>query len=415
MKFPLNRLALFAFAPLAALWVFAQTAADSPGREHVIPLVADGEGFRSRLFVGNASGGVNQCSMELVGEGLDMARFGDHAAVAPNGRFATIDLSAPGATVSLASLGGGAFATGYAKLSCAAPAAVRLRLSSEAGGGAVSLATIESAPSGSDFELSAPPVPGSLGLAVANDGRVPASCSVALKDHASTSVAEGVWRIPPQSSGIRFLDDVLRVPPGFPGGSVAVSCDPDVHALGRPAAGDLFSALPAAGRSDDAVSQGANAAGGVLTAAGGGDDHGNARASATEVDIPSTTAGRLAGRLGARDVDYFRVEIASPGTLTVETTGPTDTYAYLENASGRPVRFDDDDGEGQNFRIETGAAGDPLPALAAGVYYLHVRGFDSGPYELVVSGTARGPGALPPAAAPSTIPPRPRRPGRAPR
>ena len=85
---PIDRLALFSFALLAALWALAQTSADSANREHVIPLVADGEGIRSRLFVGNASGAVNQCSMELVGEGLDMARFGDHAAVAPDGAFA---------------------------------------------------------------------------------------------------------------------------------------------------------------------------------------------------------------------------------------------------------------------------------------------------------------------------------------
>ena len=397
MKFPLDRLALFSFALLAALWAFAQTSADSANREHVIPLVADGEGFRSRLFVGNASGGVNQCSMELVGEGLDMARFGDHAAVAPNGRFATIDLSAPDAAVNLASFGGGVFATGYAKLSCAGPALVRLRLSSEAGGASVPLATVETAPSGADFALPAPPGPGSLGLALANDSHVTASCAVALKDHSATSVAEGVYHIPPQSSDIRFLDDIVRIPSGYLGGSVALSCDPDVYALGRPAAGDLFSALPVVSRPDGAVSPRADTASGVLTAAATGDDFGDDRFSAEPVEIPSTTAGYL----DAGDVDYFRVEIGSPGTLTVETRGSVDTYGYLENGNGRPVRFDNDGGEGLNFRIETGKAGDRLPALSAGVYYVHVRGIGGGSYELVVSGTARGPGALPAAAAPT--------------
>ena len=396
-SYPLSRPALFAFAPLAALWVFAQTSADSPGREHVIPLVADGEGFRSHLFVGNASGGVNQCSMELVGEGLDMARFGDHVAVAPDGIFATVDLSAPDTTISLASLGEGAFATGYAKLSCAAPAAVRLLLTSAAGGASVPLATVESAPSGADFALPAPPGPGSLGLALANDGRVTASCAVALQDRYATTVAEGVWRIPPRSSDIRFLDDIVRIPSGYPGGSVALSCDPGVHALGRPAGGVLFSALPAAGRSDDAVSPRAGMASGVLTAAATGDDFGDDRFSAEPVEIPSTTAGYL----DAGDVDYFRVEIGSPGTLTVETTGSVDTYGYLENENGRPLRFNNDGGEGLNFRIETGKAGDRLPALSAGVYYVHVRGIGGGSYELVVSGTAQGPGALPAAAAPT--------------
>ncbi len=374
---------------LVALPAHDQTSLNSASREHVIPLVADGEGFRSHLFLGNASGAVNQCSMELVGAGLDMARFESHVAIAANGAFATIDLSAPNAVVDFASFGGGAFATGYAKFFCAGPAVARLVLSSEAGGSPVSLATVESAPSGADFALPVPSNPGSFGLALANDGYTTASCGMVLRDHAANPFSEGAWRIPPQSSDIRFLDDIVRIPTGFSGGSVAVSCDPDVYALGRPADGSLFSTLPAASRSGNAASRYADSTSGVLTAATGG-DHGDSQSTATAVDIPSTTPGRL----DAGDWDYFRVELDQAGSFTAETTGSTDTYGWVESGDGFVLDWSDDDGDGNNFRVVT-------DTLEAGTYYVVVDGYSSntsGNYELVLSEEGA---ALPAAEAPS--------------
>ena len=388
-KFRFYRLLFFALGVLVALPAHDQTSANSGSLEHVIPLVADGEGFRSQFFLGNASGAVNQCSMELVGTGFDMARFESHVAVAPNGAFATIDLSAPNAVVSFASLGGGAFATGYAKFSCAGPAVARLLLSSEAGGTPVSLATIESAPSGADFALPVPSSPGSLGLALANDGYATASCGIVLQDHSANPFAQGAWRIPPQSSGIRFLDDIVRIPTGFSGGSVAVSCDPNVYALGRPAGGGLFSALPVASRSNKEASRYADSTSGVLTTATSG-DHGDSQSTATAVDIPSTTAGRL----DTGDRDYFRVELDQAGSFTAETTGSIDTYGWVESENGFVLDWSDDDGEGTNFRIVTGT-------LEAGTYYVVVEGYSPstlGNYNLVLTGEGS---ALPGAEAPS--------------
>ena len=389
LKFTLYRLLFLALGVLVALPAQDQASASSAGREQVIPLVADGEGFRSQLFLGNASGTVNQCSMELVGAGLDMTRFESHVAIAANGAFATIDLSAPNAVVSFASFGGGPFTTGYAKFSCAGPAVARLLLSSEAGGSPVSLATIESAPSGADFALPVPSSPGSLGLALANDGHTAASCGIVLRDRSANPFAQGVWRIPPQSSNIRFLDDIVRIPTGFSGGSVAVSCDPNVYALGRPASGGLFSALPVASRSGNAASRYADSTSGILTAATGG-DHGDSQSTATAVDIPSTTAGRL----DAGDLDYFRVELDQAGSFTAETTGSTDTYGWMESDEGFVLAWSDDDGDGSNFRIVT-------DTLEAGTYYVVVDGYSHstrGNYELALSG---GGAALPSADAPS--------------
>ena len=122
-------------------------------------------------------------------------------------------------------------------------------------------------------------------------------------------------------------------------------------------------------------------------------DHGNDQASATRVAIPSTTAGTLT----SRDRDYFRIEVGQAGSLRLETTSGLDTYGTLLRGDGSQVARNDDSGSNRNFRISMGSIG-------AGVYYLQVRGFHHttiGPYNLEVSGTARGPGGLPAASAPT--------------
>ena len=57
-----------------------------------------------------------------------------------------------------------------------------------------------------------------------------------------------------------------------------------------------------------------------------GDDHGDTGDQATSVALGSSTQGHLE-RQGDRD--YFRVSLSGPGTLTVYTTGDTDTYGHL--------------------------------------------------------------------------------------
>ena len=122
-------------------------------------------------------------------------------------------------------------------------------------------------------------------------------------------------------------------------------------------------------------------------------DHGNDRASATAVGIPSITAGTLT----RGDKDYFRIDVGHAGTLRLETRSAIDTYGTLLRSDGSQVTRNDDGGGNYNFRISTGSVG-------AGVYYLEVRGFSpstTGTYSLEVSGSARGPGTLPAAAAPA--------------
>ena len=118
----------------------------------------------------------------------------------------------------------------------------------------------------------------------------------------------------------------------------------------------------------------------VRFSAGQGDDHGDTQQTATVVRLPSTTRGELEV---SDDADFFRFELRSPATLTVYTTGSTDTVGSLQGPGlgvGSRVESDDDGGSGDNFRIVMSGA---LP----GTYYVGVTGFFSfsvGDYELHV-------------------------------
>ena len=103
------------------------------------------------------------------------------------------------------------------------------------------------------------------------------------------------------------------------------------------------------------------------------DDRGGSRATATVVAVGDSVAGRL-GTQG--NLDYFRVDVASSSTLHVSTSGPTDTYGRLFDASGSLLAANDDNTD-SNFLISQ--------AVSAGTYYVEVSGFASistGPYVL---------------------------------
>ena len=113
------------------------------------------------------------------------------------------------------------------------------------------------------------------------------------------------------------------------------------------------------------------------------DDHENTPGQATSVKPTSFTSGALE-RQG--DVDYFRVSVPQAGTLTVETTGGTDTVGHLRGADGQWLSDDDDRGLGLNFWL--------VQPVSAGTYYVRVSGYESahgevatGKYTLVVGFT----------------------------
>ena len=94
-----------------------------------------------------------------------------------------------------------------------------------------------------------------------------------------------------------------------------------------------------------------------------GQDPDNTLEGATEVSLGSSTMGSLS----EGDVDYFRVEMSSAGTLTAYTTGSTDTQGYILDSSGNVLDYNDDGGEGFNFRVSA--------PVSAGTYYIRVEGW----------------------------------------
>ena len=99
------------------------------------------------------------------------------------------------------------------------------------------------------------------------------------------------------------------------------------------------------------------------------DDHGGTEQTATEISVPSATQGEPTSTQGeiqsGEDVDYFRLQIRSPGALTVYTTGSTDTLGVLTGPDGFTELSDDNSGAESNFNIEA--------PVSEGVYFLQVR------------------------------------------
>ena len=98
-----------------------------------------------------------------------------------------------------------------------------------------------------------------------------------------------------------------------------------------------------------------------------GDDHGDTRAEATDLALGGSQQGRLDD---SDDIDVFRIRTTEAGTLTVHTTGDTDTFGQLSDSDGTVLASNDDGGEATNFRIEE--------SLGAGTYFVAVSPYGAG-------------------------------------
>jgi|GEM_PF-1562892 len=95
---------------------------------------------------------------------------------------------------------------------------------------------------------------------------------------------------------------------------------------------------------------------------------GTACASATPIVIGRVYYAYISP---AGDNDYVRLNPARSGTLTVYTTGSTDTYGYLLNSACQTLTYNDDISypSNLNFRISR--------RVTAGTYYVRIRGYGS--------------------------------------
>lgn len=108
------------------------------------------------------------------------------------------------------------------------------------------------------------------------------------------------------------------------------------------------------------------------------DDHGDSRASATLLALGDTVPGEIEKW---DDVDYFRIDVTLPGTLTVYTSGSLNTVGELQAGDRSVLATDDDGGDGHNFRIKHD--------IPPGTYYIRIasRSYSSatGNYEVHAS------------------------------
>jgi len=115
------------------------------------------------------------------------------------------------------------------------------------------------------------------------------------------------------------------------------------------------------------------------------DDHGNSCAEATPVGSNSTNQGIIENPGNwwwaniypeSRDVDFFRIDLPTVASLTVNTTGSNSTSGTLWDDECTEISTSIDGGDGENFLINE--------ELAIGTYYVSVGG-GTGPYEFVSS------------------------------
>lgn len=94
---------------------------------------------------------------------------------------------------------------------------------------------------------------------------------------------------------------------------------------------------------------------------GGADDHGNSTGTSTLVGPNSRSSGIFESTF---DIDMFRVELPTAGTLTVSTAGSTDTLGSLLNSEGSLIESNDDGSGDINFYISRD--------LPAGTYFIAI-------------------------------------------
>ena len=126
------------------------------------------------------------------------------------------------------------------------------------------------------------------------------------------------------------------------------------------------------------------------------DDHSNILAGATPIDINlgqaiSSSRSRNGKIDYESDVDYFKLEVTSPGELTVYSEKSSiEIVGFLFDSQGSAVAWDNFDGTVQNFRIVHRVAEATLSDPK--IYYVEVAAFDNdtvGDYHLNVKFTAR--------------------------
>ena len=229
----------------AAAPVIASPSDEVAKREHFFPLLIDGDGFRSYLFLTDAENAADRCALELRGPGLNADHFETHANLSIAGAGATIGFDEPGASLTLATSGEGALTFGYAKLDCDGPVVARMLMSLKVADSLISTTTMESARAGNVFQFPVLPRLGRLAVVVSNDSGLAASCALELRSASGVGIGGSSITALPRATALEFLGDLITIPESLEAGKVTISCDRPVATVGLPLDGSVFTALNA--------------------------------------------------------------------------------------------------------------------------------------------------------------------------
>ena len=218
------------------------------------PIVADGDGFRSKLFTFDVGGnrGRAYCSLNFQRTGPGIDRFEFTGDVRPSGTDAIVVIQGvpddrfpeirPFAQ--LASTGERELEFGYATLRCAGKIPASLLLSYGDAGQVAGLTTIPGAQTVTDFRFPLLPRLGDSGLFFANYWDTESSCEFTIRDDRQSVLGEGSFAVPNRSSTVQFINNLVPIPPSFEGGSARISCDQRVAGMGLAISGPVFTSLP---------------------------------------------------------------------------------------------------------------------------------------------------------------------------
>ena len=217
---------------LAVLAPLSQASDQTAKRLHLLPHIADGDGWRSTLLVTSVARSASACRLQLYG--LSTNRFETLGAVQASGSAATFNLPEAGTHLAWRTRNQSDLASGYATLDCSEPVVAQVVFASIGSSGRPQgMATVFSSQAGLEFQFPVLTPQATLGFAIGNDAPADAACRVVLEDPRGTYPGEDPLSVPSKAnwSG-QLLDQLLSIPPTFGGGTVTVSCNQPVAVVG---------------------------------------------------------------------------------------------------------------------------------------------------------------------------------------
>ena len=212
------------------LQVAAQTD-EGAKRTHLLPHLADGDGWQSILLVTNAAETASLCTLDLFG--LSVERFQGAGGVSATGRRATFELAGPAGHLVWRTRNEAALGSGYAKLDCSAPVVAQVVFASIGDGDRpTGMATVFSSQTARAFQFPVLTPAGTVGYAVANDTNLEANCDIRLEDPQRMELGKTPLTVPAKSNRSQLLHQAIAIPETFPGGSAMVTCDQPVAMIG---------------------------------------------------------------------------------------------------------------------------------------------------------------------------------------